>query len=207
MKYIQNVHNWPITAHARNEKGEVVLNKTFLPARADKYTGRVEATGFTQLTDEEYKLLNESSRTLKVYRDKHKLLIEHDELPPEAKTPHEALVDARKEVRKSAEEIASLNEEVLKLKAAVLDAETKYRQLESASTDDEKLRAATKELHDTVAHLDADKKALQGTIEELLKEKEALQGTIEELFKEKEALKDALEKTAKTGGKKGKEFD
>jgi predicted nucleic acid-binding Zn-ribbon protein len=134
MKYIQNTHNAPITANARNEKGQVMFSKTFLPARTDRYTGRIEATGYTQLTDEEYRRLNETSKVFTVYRDKHKLLVEHNELPPEAKTPHEALVDARKEARKLAAEIVALKAEIVTLKASLLNAETDYKELFNASS-------------------------------------------------------------------------
>jgi predicted RNase H-like nuclease (RuvC/YqgF family) len=75
----------------------------------------------------------------------------HNELPPEAKSPHEALVDARKESRRFAGELSALKEENEKLKARIFDAETKYRELQSASTDEEKVTSLT----DQVARLTA----------------------------------------------------
>jgi chromosome segregation ATPase len=187
MKYIQNIHTAPITAVVKNAKGAVVLAKKFSPSRVDKFTGRVEETGFTQLTDEEYKLLNEGSRTFTVYRDKHKLLVEHDDLPPEAKTPHEALVDARKEARKAATQIAALNDEIMKLKAGLLDAETKYKELQSASPDAEGL------------------KALRQNLADITGERDVLKKENEKLKKENDDLKAAGDKSGK--GKQGKEFD
>lgn len=100
-RYIYNSHSASITANARDGKGRVLFTKRFLPERVDTTTGKVVSTGYTTLTDEEYRQLDESSKTFKVFRDKYKLLIEYDELPPEAKTPQEALVDARNESRKS----------------------------------------------------------------------------------------------------------
>jgi hypothetical protein len=100
-KYIYNRHTAPITANARDKKGGVLFTKKFLPERIDSMTGRVASTGYTTLTEEEYKQLNEGSKTFTVYRDKHKLLVEYDELPPELMTPQEALVDAKNEAREA----------------------------------------------------------------------------------------------------------
>jgi hypothetical protein len=211
MKYIQNTHTAPITAVVKNAKGVVILPKRFSPARTDKFTGQVESTGFTPLTDEEYSLINEGCRTFTVYRDKHRLLVEHDALPPEAKTPHEALVDARKEARKSTAQIAALNDEITKLKAELLDAEKKYKDLFDASggADSAKLaqelettkKATAKMIEENSERtngLQKDKEALEVSLTETAKERDALK-------KENEALKAALEKAGKGG--KVKEFD
>jgi hypothetical protein len=109
-KYIYNRHIAPITANARDAKGRTLFIKTFQPERIDATTGRVISTGYTALTEEEYRQLNEGSKTFTVYRDKHKLLVEYDELPPEAKTPQEALLDARNAERKAAARIAELEQ-------------------------------------------------------------------------------------------------
>jgi hypothetical protein len=195
MKYIQNVHIAPITAVVKNEKGQIVLTKRFGPARTDKFTGQVESTGFTPLTDEEYNLLNRDSKTFMVYRDKYHLLVEHDALPPEAKTPHEALVDAKREARKSAAQIASLNDELVKLKAELLDAEKRYKDLFDASGSE-----------GLVKELEAVKKALNETVA-------AKDEIINRLMEEAKELKTAGERNAaitaanKKLNKKGKEFD
>jgi hypothetical protein len=151
MKYIQNVHTAPITVNARDGHGKVLFTKQFLPARSDKFTGKLEVTGYTALTEEEYDALKTSSKTFTVYKDKHHLLVEHEDLPAEAKTPHQALVDARKEARKHADEIEVLKAENEKLKASLFDAETKYKELSAASTDAEKVKAFT----DKIAELEA----------------------------------------------------
>jgi chromosome segregation ATPase len=186
-RYIYNRHIAPITANARDGKGRVLFTKTFQPERLDATTGRVISTGYTTLNEEEYKLLTEGSKTFAVYRDKHKLLVEHDELPPEAKTPHEALLDARNEARKAAVHIASLNNEIGQLKAGLLGAETRYKELQAASAGGDVLKALT----DKVASLEA-------TLAEAAKERDALK-------RENEKLKAAGKKAGK--GDAGKEPD
>jgi hypothetical protein len=155
MKYVQNTHFAPITVHGRDGRGVIVFTKRFMPEKADKWTGQVTSTGYTELTDDELKTLEETSRTFAVYTGrtgKKALLAVCDDLPPEAKTPHEALIDARKEARKSAARIAELDAEIVTLKAALLDAENKYKQLQAASGDE----GAVKLLRDENAKLKAD---------------------------------------------------
>jgi len=150
--YIQNTHNAPITCNARGKNGEVVLTKKFMPAVTEKFSGKMLHSGYEKLTEEEYEALVKTSRTFQVYSGetgKAKLLVAHDELPAEAKTPHEALVDARKDARKAAGKIAELEGVIVALKAQLLDEQTKYNQLSSASTDGEKL----KPLNDKIAEL------------------------------------------------------
>jgi hypothetical protein len=199
MRYIQNIHTAPITAVVKNAKGEAVLTKKFYPARTDKFTGQVEATGFTPLTDEEYNLLNERSKTFTVYRDKHHLLVEHDELPPEAKTPHEALVDARREARKAADRIAALAAEVVQLKAGLLDAERKYKDLFDAGNGEivDALRKENEEL----------KAALENAIAEHDAAIAVLEANMAEALREQDEREAAAEKSGKDGKGKGKEFD
>jgi hypothetical protein len=205
MKYIQNVHTAPITAVVKNAKGEVILTKKFSPAKTERFTGRIEATGYTSLTDEEYRLLNEGSKTFTVYRDKHELLVEHDELPPEAKTPHDALVDARKESRKSAAQIAELNGEIVKLKADLLDAERKYKDLFDASGDVAASAELAKEIEFAKqAHTEM-VTAKDAIITDLQKEKGALEASLADMAKERDALKAAAEKAGKSEKGKGKE--
>jgi chromosome segregation ATPase len=196
-KYIQNVHVAPITAVIKDEKGTVVLTKRFSPARTDKLTGRVELTGFTPLTAEEYDLLNESSKTFEVYRDKHHLLVEHDELPPEAKTPHEALLDAKRDARKSAAQIASLDAELVKCKAELLDAEKKYKELFDASAGGAGSEALVKELEAAKRELAETAAAKDEVIARLTQEREDLKAAIT-------ALQAAAEKTPVKEGKESK---
>jgi predicted RNase H-like nuclease (RuvC/YqgF family) len=207
MRYIQNIHTAPITAVVKNAKGVVILTKRFSPAKVDKFTGRIEETGFTSLTDDEYALLDEGSKTFTVYRDKHGLLVEHDELPPEAKTPHEALVDAKKDARKAGAQIASLNDEIVRLKAELLDAENRYKDLFDASGGEkgsgktaEELEAVKRSLTETVAAKDE-------VISRLTEECEKLKAAAESAFIERNAAITALKDAKEKLNKKGKEFD
>lgn len=186
-RYIYNRHIAPITANARDGKGRVVFTKKFQPESIDSTTGRIVHTGYTTLSEEEYKLLNESSRTFAVYRDKYKLLVEYDDLPPEAKTPQEALLDARKEGRKAAARVSALEDEIVKLKAALLDAETRYSDLQSMSEGGAKFQLISDKVTSLVQEL-----------AEAEQERDALRA-------ENGELKKTAEKAEEAG--KGKEFD
>jgi hypothetical protein len=154
--YIYNSHAAPITANARDERGSVKYSKTFMPERRDPVSGRVESTGYTPLTGEEYKELCGTSKIFTHYVNKLKLLHVSNELPPEARTPHEALAGAREEARRRAAELESARKEITALKADVLDWERKYKTLESASSSEE----ALKPLKDQAALLTARVEAL-----------------------------------------------
>jgi predicted nucleic acid-binding Zn-ribbon protein len=207
MKYIQNIHTAPITAVVKNAKGAVILTRKFSPARVDKFTGRVAETGFTELTDEEYTLLDEGSKTFTVYRDKHKLLVEHDELPPEAKTPHEALVDAKREARKSADHIASLNDELVKLKAELLDTKKQYANLLDASGSGAEVSRLTNELEAAKQTLKAAIDAGDNAVKVLTEECAKLKAAMESAVIERDAAITELKAVKEKLGKKGKEFD
>jgi hypothetical protein len=138
-KYVHNGHIAPITANARDSKGVVLFTKTFMPEHTDVTTGRVVSTGYTVLTDEEYDALVKGSRTFVHYKDKLKLLVVSDDVPPSARTPQEALVDARRKEREAQEKVSALENEVDKLKAKLHDSEDGYKKLVSASTDLEKV--------------------------------------------------------------------
>jgi len=171
--YVQNVHGKPITCNIRDKSGRVTATKKFMPTLTEKFSGRVLHTGYEKLTQEEYEALRETSRTFKVYSGetgKAKLLVVHDELPPDAKSPHEALADARKGAQKAKAEIAKLKTEITGLKAALLDAQTKYGQLSSASSDEEKLRP----LNDRITELETQLKEGSGPLEEKIVELQKL---------------------------------
>jgi chromosome segregation ATPase len=211
-KYIYNRHIAPITVNARSGKGAVLFTKTFQPERIDGTTGRVVSTGYTTLTDEEYDRLSETSRTFKHYRDKLGLLVECDDLPPEAKTPQEALVDARKKLREAQSRIAELEAETEKLKAELLDAEKRYKDLFDASGSGAGSTELAKELEAAKKALDETAKANSACVEGLKKDKGVLEASLAETVKERDALKKengdikaALEKAGKGG--KAKEFD
>ena len=95
-KYIHNLYNQPITVRARDESKAILFTKVLQPERIDATTGRMVHSGYTPVTEEELKKLTDTSRTFSHYSGKLKLLVVCDELPPEAKTAHEALADARK---------------------------------------------------------------------------------------------------------------
>jgi chromosome segregation ATPase len=207
MRYIQNIHTAPITAVVKNAKGAVIFTKRFSPAKVDKFTGRIAETGFTELTDEEYTLLDEGSKTFTVYRDKHKLLVEHDELPPEAKTPHEALVDAKREARKSADKITSLNDELVKLKAELLDVKKQYTNLLDASGSEAEVSRLTNELEAAKQVLKDTVDAKDEIISRLTEEVEQLKAAVESACIERNAAITAFKDAEEKLSKKGREFD
>ena len=157
--YVRNVSDAPVTVKLKDKaSGKVILEKRFLPAIEDKWTGARASTGYTTLTEEEYKALSKDSRTFRHFKQ----LVASEELPAEAKSPHEALRDARKEARQAAGEAGALKAENDSLKTALAEAETRYKELQSASTDAEKL----KPLHDQVASLKAENGSLKAALAE-----------------------------------------
>jgi len=180
--YIQNVHGKPITCNIRDSSGRVIATKKFMPTLTEKFSGKVLHTGYEKLTKEEYEALLETSRTFKVYSGRTgiaKLLVVHNELPADAKTPHEALADARKGEQKAKAEITKLKGEITSLKAELLDAQNKYNQLSSASSDEEKLEL----LNDKIAKL-------EGQLEEGAKLFEEKIAELQKLVDENRALED-----------------
>jgi hypothetical protein len=205
MRYIRNTHIAPITCNARNRKGAILFTKRFQPERIDGTTGRVITTGYMGITDEEYEKLCEGSRTFVHYKDDLGLLTVCDELPPEAMTPQEALVGVRRKEREAQERAATLEAENLNLKAALSDAERKYKDLFDASK-------GGKASVETLKELEAVKETLTKTAAEKDKaiyafkeQKEAFEAALAETAKERDALKAAAEKAGKDG--KGREFD
>jgi len=190
--YIQNKHNAPIQANARGADGKVIFTKKFMPALTEKWTGKVLHTGYEKLTEEEYKQLVATSKTFKHFSEKLKLLVAHDDIPSDLKTPHEALIDARKDAKKAAAAIKALEDEVVGLKAKLLDAEEKYKELSSASGDPEKLNALNTELTAAVNTVQGLVKLNEGFLSEILnvagKDKD-VQKLVE---KHREGLKDIL---------------
>jgi regulator of replication initiation timing len=195
-KYIYNKNIAPITVNARDRKGAVLFTKPFQPERIDGTTGRVVSTGYTILTDEEYEHLTRSSRTFTHYKDRLGLLVVCDDLPPEAKTPQEALVDARKKTREAQARVSELEAENGKLKADLRDAKEGLGRLVSASTPKEVL----KPFEDKIASLEKDREAMKESIEKLVKERDTLRAELAGAGKQ-----GAVEKAGKGG--KGKEFD
>jgi chromosome segregation ATPase len=141
--YIYNKHIAPITAKARNDKGGVEFTKKFMPERKDNITGANLNTGYTELSVAEYESLVKTSRTFQQYAEKLKLLVVYKELPASARTPHEALIAARMETQKLTVQLETANKEIDALKVQLHDANEKYKTLQSASTDEEKMKPLT----------------------------------------------------------------
>jgi hypothetical protein len=102
-----------------------------MPTIMDRWSSRVLQSGYEKLTEDEYKQFNETSKTFKHYKDNLKLLVVVDELPEDVKTPHEAIVDAKKEIRL----LTAENEE---LKAKLASYEKKGKGGDKPVTDDVK---------------------------------------------------------------------
>lgn len=120
-KYIQNTHNVPITVNARDKAGTVLFTKKFMPPITEKWSGKQLTTGYEKLTDDEYGKLCESSKTFKHYKDKLKLLVVHDDMPEELKTPYQAISDFKKEIARLQAENETLKAEVAKLSKVAPD--------------------------------------------------------------------------------------
>jgi predicted nucleic acid-binding Zn-ribbon protein len=111
--------------------------------------------------------------------DKLGLLVKHDDLPPEAKTPQEALVDARRKILEAQARASELEGENVKLKAELLDAEKRYKDLFDVS-------GGGKDSAKSAQELEGVKKAL----DEAAKDRDALK-------KENEELKAAAKKAGR----------
>jgi chromosome segregation ATPase len=189
-RYIQNVHDAPITCHVMDpETRQVLSEKKFMPAMIEKWSGKQLTTGYTKITEEELALLREHSRTFQHYSEKLKLLLVCDDIPPEAKTPHEALVDARKETRRLTDQIAELEAENTQLKADLHDAKDAAGKLLAATTGDEALAEIRKEL----GELKVKNASLESNLDLTRQE-------IERLNAENSRLKAALTKKPGKGG-------
>jgi predicted nucleic acid-binding Zn-ribbon protein len=205
-KYVYNSHIAPVSCNARDEMGRTLFTKVFLPERIDGTTGKMASTGYTMLTDEEFKQLSESSKTFTHYKDELKLLSVRDDVPPEAKQPHEALADARREAREAKGKVVELEAEIEKLKVRALDAENKLGQLTSASTDEEKLRP----LNSKITALTEDLAKANGNYAALRELSKALVVTIGSANKLDDVAKAAQEfiaKSAEVDGAVKKDFE
>lgn len=158
-KYIQNKHNAPISCNAKDKDGKTLFTKKFMPQLTEKWSGKILTTGYEKLTEDEYKQLLEGSNTFKHYLKDLKLLVVHEDMPADLKTPHEALVDSRKEIKSLNAKIKGLESEIVELKAKLLDSEEKYKELSSATTDDEKFKSLNEQIEALTAERDDLRKA------------------------------------------------
>jgi hypothetical protein len=114
-KFIQNVNGNSIKIRCKIpvSGGEQVWEKLFQIQRFD-YAGNEVDTGFTRLTEQEYALCRKDK--LFAYFQQLGKLIVHDTLPSSAQTPHEALLDARKQIRSLQDQLQAAQKENALLK-------------------------------------------------------------------------------------------
>jgi predicted RNase H-like nuclease (RuvC/YqgF family) len=81
----------------------------FYPFVVNKYTNTPAHSGFTQITEEQYAFLKESSNLFKDYVAKKKLVV-HDKLPNSLKTPAQVLATKDREIKELKAKLESLEE-------------------------------------------------------------------------------------------------
>jgi hypothetical protein len=104
--YIQNTMDHGIKVHSADGK----LVKRFEIARFDNLTGRPTHNGYTALTRAEFDTLFNESKLFSSFLAR-KLLAQYDELPEDAMTAHEALVEAKRESAEYAQLMDELEKE------------------------------------------------------------------------------------------------
>jgi hypothetical protein len=123
--YVQNVHSNSIKVSCRvqGSGGEQLWEKVF-PIQKYDYAGNEIETGFTRIAEQEYALCRKD-RLFQYFQQLGKLII-HDTLPSSAQTPHEALLDARKQIRALQDQIQVAQREnaMLKQEFALLKQDT-----------------------------------------------------------------------------------
>jgi chromosome segregation ATPase len=109
-------------------------------------------------------------------------------LPADAQTPHEALVNARKDVGKLNAELDKVNGEKAALQAEIDGLDKKYKELLAASGSGGeqlvKAEAALKDAQEKVQALAAEKKTAEEGFTGMKKEFEALKAEHEKLLKQ-----------------------
>jgi chaperonin cofactor prefoldin len=178
-KYIQNVHTNSIKAHFADKK-EVI----FRPDTVDHFSGRQLYTGYTRLANDDYDKLLKESALFRHFIEMKKLVV-HDDLPPDAQTPHEALVSARKDVGKLNAELDKAIKEKEALQAKINELDRRYKELLGADGDERFVKAQT-------ALSDA-----QARIQTLTVENEKAKKDFDGMKKSLEALKVEHEKLLK----------
>jgi septal ring factor EnvC (AmiA/AmiB activator) len=178
-KYIQNVHTNSIKTHFADNR-EVI----FRPDTVDHFSGKQRYTGYTRLTNDEYGKLLKDSALFRHFIELKKLVV-HDELPPDAQTPHEALVNARKDVGKLNAELEKANREKEALLVRIGELDTQYRELLAANGGDQltKAKQDIQEAREQIQALTSENDALKKNIEQAQKDYEALRGEYEKLLK------------------------
>jgi hypothetical protein len=169
-KYIQNVHTNSIKL--TDKEGHI-----FRPQSVDHFSGRQTSTGYTRLTEDEYNRLLNENKLFKHFIGLKKLIV-HDELPPDAQTPHEALVSARKDAGKLNAELNKANRDKAALQTRIDELDKQYKELLAASNGGQlaKAEAALKDAQGKVQALAAENAGMK-------KELEALKAECEKLLK------------------------
>jgi chromosome segregation ATPase len=184
--YIQNVHTNSIKTNFADRRTVV-----FRPQSVDHFSGRQTSTGYTRLTAAEYEKLLRESAVFSHFIELKKLIV-HDELPPDAQTPHEALVSARKDAGKLHAALKAAEAEKEALQARIDELDRKYKELLGAGGGEQLVRAEA-------ALKEAQEKVLSLTT---LSENAAK--SFDAMKKDYEALKDEYEKLLSRERKKGK---
>jgi dynactin complex subunit len=171
-KYIQNVHTNSIKL--ADKEGHI-----FRPQSIDHFSGRQTSTGYTRLTQDEYDRLFKESALFRHFIKLKKLIV-HEELPADAQTPHEALLNARKDVGKLNAELEKAHGEKAALLTRIDELDKQYKELLAASGSDQLAKAET-------ALKDAQGKVQALTAENayMKKELDALKAECEKLLKQR----------------------
>ena len=118
MKYIQNTYSADIGITLK-ENGRFLKTMTFARYQLDRVSGQVASDGFTEVEDEDLKLL-EKNGAFKLLIEKGKLVIK-DEAPLKAGS-FEQMLALKAKVQEQEETIAALRAELAELKGEKVDA-------------------------------------------------------------------------------------
>lgn len=116
-KYIQNTYTADIQIIAKVEGRQ--RNYVFAHYQRDKISNQVISDGFTEVTEEDLKILN-ANGAFKLLIDKKRLILK-DEAPLKAGS-FEQLLDLKAKVKEQEETIAALRAEIAELKGEKSDA-------------------------------------------------------------------------------------
>jgi Sec-independent protein translocase protein TatA len=128
-RFVQNIHGNSIkigpatVGGAGDHRWEKVFS-------IQKYgpDGREVSTGYTRITEQEYELCRKDA--LFMYFHSRGKLIVHDYLPSAAQTPHEAILEARKQIRALQEQLQAVQQENQQLKKQAKESADKTARIE-----------------------------------------------------------------------------
>jgi hypothetical protein len=113
-KFVQNVHGNSIKIRCETPGGIIPVFEKVFPIQKFDFNGIELQTGFTRLTEQEFAICRRDK--LFIYFQQLGKLIVHDQLPSSAQTPHEALLEARKQIRAVQDQLHAAQVENEKLK-------------------------------------------------------------------------------------------